>query len=608
VPGADSTDAVPPGHRPSWYSRALFRAPSVPVSIGALAVISASLAALAWVPGTDPTRVLEGYFAVFLIPGLVAAFATPAVAGALGGRFRLHRSSLLAVTAALLAVPLMLLWRGFELAVPNGPSASAMSVILLVQGPMLWLRHMSLFGVSRPSHAGSIVPSLLQPVGAIVGLFVLFPPTPGLLLEALAYLLVAFLCCALLLRAADRPLRREFGVSGVSLIRPLLEHISMRDPGSTASLERFFARFAKPATVSIALLSFRRGGVARATIALPTVHPGPFAALGASDLPRKLSERLGPAAGTVLVPHTPCNHDLDLPSTSEVDRIGEVGRALAARLDGPQADRSSPLVAPRSGSLARAQLLGETVLVVVGQAPAPTDDIDFAVADQIARASAPAAGPRVVLIDAHNSYVEDEGDITYGTPTAERLIDDARAAIAAAVAAARPGPVEVGVAVRAGYTIGRDGIGPTGIRALVVRGGGTTTAYVLLDGNNLVRGLRAPVLSALEGVVDAAEVMTTDNHVVHEVDGGVNPIGERLPADRLVAEVRGTVEAAVADLTGVSVFSGSASIPDVPVLGPDWTARLLTSLGDTFSMFANAFLMTFLLLLASSLVVLAVFA
>jgi len=60
----------------------------------------------------------------------------------------------------------------------------------------------------------------------------------------------------------------------------------------------------------------------------------------------------------------------------------------------------------------------------------------------------------------------------------------------------------------------------------------------------------------------------------------------------------------VQDLSASEVASGGVTVPDVPVLGPDWTARLLTSLGDTVSMFGHAFLMTFLLLLTTSAIVL----
>ncbi|HEV2167018.1 MAG TPA: hypothetical protein VGS23_08635, partial [Thermoplasmata archaeon] len=72
-------------------------------------------------------------------------------------------------------------------------------------------------------------------------------------------------------------------------------------------------------------------------------------------------------------------------------------------------------------------------------------------------------------------------------------------------------------------------------------------------------------------------------------------------------EVRAATEAAVRDLSEVEVRTGARSISGIPVLQPGWTARLLTSLGDTLSMFTNALLMTFLLVLTGSLVVLLAF-
>ncbi len=166
------------------------------------------------------------------------------------------------------------------------------------------------------------------------------------------------------------------------------------------------------------------------------------------------------------------------------------------------------------------------------QAPDPTDDIAFSVGDRIDRELGRDGTLRLALIDAHNSYVEGKGDITYGTPTAEKLVADTRAALQAAQAAAVPGGIEVGVAGRGGYSIGVTGIGPQGIRALVIRAAGRTSGYVLIDGNNLVQGFRDPIVRALERVVDVAEVLTTDNHVVHEVDGASTRSESATPSKR----------------------------------------------------------------------------
>ena len=578
----------------------LFRAPSPLASVGLIGVASAALAAIFFLP--DLLQSTEAFVVVFAAPAILAGVLTTPLTAVLGGRLRWHRSLFLALSILVLEIPIALVWRGALALSPSSvPGIEYLGVFLV--GPALWFRHMSLYGVSRASHRRMLPVSLLQPVLYLVGLFVLAPPTPRLVVAAGTFLLLGFVCSVALLRASDRPIHREFQSSGVRLIRPLLDHVNERDPAATRALEQFFLRSAIPANLKVSLLAFVRGGRIHATLALPTVHPGPFAALGASDLPRKLSEQLGAAAGVVLVPHTPSDHDLDLPSESEVDRIGEASRALLAALPADGGSRASPLVTPYPGSFARAQMLGPVVLLVVTQAPSPTDDIAYSVADRIVREVAADGGPPVALIDAHNSYVEGQGDISYGTPSSEKLIADCRAAVRAARSAARDGPVEIGIAVRSGYSIGRDGIGPQGLRALAVRAAGTTTGYVLIDGNNLLIGARDPIVRSLESIVEVAEVMTTDNHVVHEVDGGINPVGERHPVSALIAETREVLGAAVADLGPAEVRFGCADVPEVRVMGPGYTARLLTSLGDTLSMFAQMFVATLLILLAGSLVV-----
>ncbi len=578
----------------------LLRAPSPALSSLLLALLVGLLAAVAWLPMSAPVPLLPALLAVFVLPTVAGVALTTPLASVLGGWFPWRRSLLLSVMGTLLSLGLLLLWRVVNL-VPAIPAVSLAAVLLLLQGPVLWFRQMTLFGVSRPSHARSLPAALLPPLVAVVGVFYTYPPTSPLLVAGAIDLFLGFGSAVLLLRAADRPLRREFSISGVSLIRPLMDHVNQRDPAATEEIERFFRRFAIPANLRVTLLSLATSDRTLATVVLPTVHPGPFAALGASDLPQKMGDALEPAAGVVLVPHSPCNHDLDLPPGAEVPRVATAARELLGRLPAGST-RISPLVAGREGAIARAQVVGDSVLVVVTQAPAPTDDIDFSVADQLFREYE--GRTLLAIVDAHNSYVEDQGDLIYGTPAAHRMLEDARLSIAAALDQATDGPLEAGVAVAAGYSTGEHGIGPHGIRALVLRGAGKTTAYVLIDGNNLLLGLRERILASLGSLVDTAEIWTTDNHVVHEVDGTINAVGERYSADELAADIREVIGRALAGLAPVEARAGYAPVPSVPVLGPGWTARLLTSLSDTLSMFTNALLMTFLLLLAGSVIVL----
>ncbi len=596
-------EAEPPTvsrHRDVRRPGLMIRAPTPPVTIGIVVVLAAALAALLWLPNT--TLFLEGFLFVLVVPALVGILVTPSFAMALGGRFEFRRSAFLTLTTFLLGLPLAAIWRGAYALVP-GDVPGLLYLATFLAGPVFWFRHLTLYGVSRPGHGRTVAVSILPVALYLVALYLLIPPSFHVLLVAIASLVIAFGCALWLLRASDRPMRREFQISGVALIRPLLDHVGRRDSGATAAIEAFFLRTAIPADLKVRLISFRREGHPPVTVALPTVHPGPFAALGASDLPRKFAEGLGPSAGTVFVPHTPSDHDLDLPSEAELGKVTGAARNLLASLPPPRRTRYGPLVSPGPDGLARAQILGDVALVLVTQAPAPTDDIPYSLADRIVREIEAPGSPAVALVDAHNSYVEGQGDIIYGTPTADKLLKDVRAAVAAAEAAAGTGPLEVGAAVRSGYSIGSDGIGPEGIRALVVRCGGRTSGYVVIDGNNLVVGQRAPILRALEEVVDVAEVLTTDNHVVHEVDGGINPVGERYPLSDLVRDAKEVLTRALADLAPAETRTGQVDVPDVRVLGPGLTARLLTSLGDTLSMFTNMFPATLLLLLLGTLLV-----
>jgi putative membrane protein len=602
---AHGPPAVPPS-RAGRFRRWFPPAPRPPLGVGLIAAIAAVLTLFAVGP-SSPALFAQYFLAAFFLPALLSALATVPFSTAVGGRFTLPRALLLAILSLALVFPFVFVWWVVHFFVAVGPLPTVARVIVLAQGPVLWFRELSLYGLSRPSHFRVLPAALLQPVFALVGLFFVAVPSVGEALAAGIVLLLAFLCAALLLQAADRPLRREFQVSGVALIRPLMDHVATRDPNATRQLEAFFGQHAVEADVRVTMLAFRDGDRTRATVALPTVHPGPFAAVGASDLPRKIDETLGAAAGTVFVPHTPCNHDLDLPDEAELDRIRSALRKVTGELVPSAHDRVSPLVSPRAGSLARAQILGDSVIVLISQAPAPSDDIDYAIIDPLYDRSFGGERLTPAFIDAHNSYEGDAGDLTYGSPAHRQLVRDIEAAIAGAQAAARAGPLRVGTAVRTGYSVGTHGIGAEGIRALVVEGAGSTTAYVLIDGNNLLTGLRQRLLDALVGLVDAAEVMTTDNHVVHEVDGSVNAVGERFEAGALAAEVRAVVTEARAGLGPARTYSGRVDVPSVRVLGPGWTARLLTSLGDTVSVFGPSAVTTFLLMVTSSVIVVALF-
>jgi putative membrane protein len=164
--------------------------------------------------------------------------------------------------------------------------------------------------------------------------------------------------------------------------------------------------------------------------------------------------------------------------------------------------------------------------------------------------------------------------------------------------------------VRVGYAEGpvgkaREGIGSQGLQVLAVETDAVRVAYFLFDGNNMIPGLRDEILLAARGIVDDAEVLTTDNHSVNARMGGYNPIGMYIDRERIVAAARDGVREAIADLRPVESLAASGTIHGLRVFGHENTARLTMSVNATIRGLRPTAILTLGFALAVSLVLLA---
>jgi putative membrane protein len=116
-----------------------------------------------------------------------------------------------------------------------------------------------------------------------------------------------------------------------------------------------------------------------------------------------------------------------------------------------------------------------------------------------------------------------------------------------------------------------DGMGPGGITVLVVRTRQQKAAYVVIDGNNMVSGLRERILSMLSSMgIDEGEVYTTDTHSVSALvltKYGYHPVGEVMDNEKLVDCVKQVAHSALSSLEAVKVACRSITVPSVKVLG-----------------------------------------
>ena len=96
-------------------------------------------------------------------------------------------------------------------------------------------------------------------------------------------------------------------------------------------------------------------------------------------------------------------------------------------------------------------------------------------------------------------------------------------------------------------------MGPNGVAALVVKIENCQKGvYVILDGNNMISGLREKIINELKSLgFDETMVLTSDTHLVNAIGAttrGYYPIGEKIGEDMILGYVVDAVEAATTKL------------------------------------------------------------
>ncbi len=155
--------------------------------------------------------------------------------------------------------------------------------------------------------------------------------------------------------------------------------------------------------------------------------------------------------------------------------------------------------------------------------------------------------------------------------------------------------LRVGVASETSLVDPDRGLGPGGIQALVTEVDGQRMAYLLYDGNNMVPDLRETLLERIGDLVDEAEVLTTDNHIVNNTLPGYNPVGWRTDHEALGAASRAAVEEALASLAPAVVGGHTGLLKDVAVWGHQMAVRLTTAISSSLSTIRINAAVTFLL-------------
>jgi len=353
---------------------------------------------------------------------------------------------------------------------------------------------------------------------------------------------------------------KMFGISSLDLFHAYLES---RLVGLNAPFEVILDKVGGERDIDCWLVTFQDyDGGKLLCLGSTSAHFGPFGRVGSSGLSHELRLALEARLRCpAVVIREVSDHTMDLVSERECRKLIEgfppaTGKALDAA-------RCSPIITETFREHAASSFVADGfTMTVLSHAPIPTEDLPSTVRDLIRGRLSSHGIEATIVVDAHNCI----GDLL-STPM-DVVIDDFVEAASRSVLEARErmGPFEVGFCrVNPEGVSLDDGLGPDGICAITIKVGSEVSALLILDGNNMMAGLREEIKEELkrDSLSSRSEIVTTDTHLVtglSNVRGGYEPLGARISEQLLIQSCREVVSKALIGSrpAKISIISGVA--------------------------------------------------
>jgi len=426
----------------------------------------------------------------------------------------------------------------------------------------------------------AFISALLQPIAWLVFVYLMWPLAIGAFIDVsffvfpMVSLPIIVATVSFFVFLINQVGKRTLGVSSMMLLKTFLvnwiEDIN-------APLENTLEKLGTEQSVDVSFLVFRNArNKMKAVMVVPALHPGPFKNVGSSFLPYLVQSELEKRLDCVVsVPHGLFGHELDLASQAQNQKV------INAILNSLNLDKfgntASPFKRARSEKAsACCQVFNDCALLALTVAPDTTEDLPQELGFLAIEEAEKKGLASAIVINAHNSIDSD----TFNPETLVSLKRTVTGSISE-TASSEHLPLRIGAAklVPNEFSL-EDGMGPGGISVIVSRVGEQTVAYVTIDGNNMVSGLRESILTALRDIgVDDGEILTTDTHAVSAVvlnRRGYHPVGEVMDQDKLIYYIKTVVSEAVKNLEPIQVAWRSITVPNVKVIGAKQIEGLCT--------------------------------
>ncbi len=516
---------------------------------------------------------LEGFMysvLVFFLPSLITAFILPQLKW-YDEQIDIRQSMLLILISLSIITFLIYLWTFFSM-------KDTTSIILAIGVPVSF-QYLVFRTAFIPDWKKSLPHSLIQTVIFIPFIQIYTNIAITQIIYLCFIMLFAILPVIGLLAFLNKPFVDNFDVSATKLINISLKLLKGKDEGEN-ELEEVFKNNSLKTDIGFTTFSFRTQDKEKAIFVIPGIHPGPVKGIAGSRIPEILTEKLG-SHGEVFTFHGSSTHLLNPIKENECyDFADEIEKSLD---DIDYTEKATEYFGHNHGVFVGCQAFNNDLFTTVSFSPHPTEDIEAPIGEIISEQADRLGFSEIGFIDSHNCVKKGCSEVYYPSKRYKRIIDRVEE-IFEAVPRKNQYQIEMGIASKKDYDKHR-GIAGEGIKVAALKVGKQLSAQILIDGNNMVRGLREEIQEEISDLVDISEVHTTDSHEVNTLIRDYNPVGKNMKHRDIIEDVRSLVEEAIDDLESVEAGVSKGEVKNFEVMGPINSNRL-TAVSETLYKFA----------------------
>ena len=471
---------------------------------------------------------------------------------------------------------------------------------------------------------GNFILALTQPMIAI-SLYSIYTAQISLLFFIRAILF--FSTCALIFTIpyargifhVSNIYREATGLGGYPFIRAFV--LSMMTEGNDDKIEQIFDKVGIDSSVKIQYLAIRneKDQKIKGMFVVPHIHFGPFKTCGSSDLPELIYKALEDIPGTTVY-HTTTDHTQNLTKQEYVNKVVKRIREDVLRFKKNHNINWTKEIIDFSRKISNnSKVIGTIVqnvpIIFLTRHPLPSDDIQAEIGNKIRKnaQSNEKNFKEIMIIDAHNSIIDDEHLVVKDSIEGRELIDVSNKFLKSKLKARdQILQLQYGVANdRLKEFSEKQGIGYGGIVVHLFKNSITNqkTALIHFDANNAYVDIRSYILNALQNRgIERGEITTSDSHTVARQlsSRGYSPIGDKIKLNYIIEKLNILLQKAEADLEPVEFLYSDSIVKNVKIWGnPRYFDAIIATLQEclrvsqrllTLSLIAPTFFSLILLL------------